>query len=94
MIPSESIKIDDDNAGTLQLINQVKTVSTGKHCKMFVENMKSWNRMHDPLADAAVDFGIPYLLDKYAVTSTDLWQDFAQGVAQSDSTKIQEKLIS
>lgn len=63
MIPNEPIIFDDNSKFSVPTYNQKRTLSSGRQNKMFIENMKSWNRMHDPTTDAALESGICWMGD-------------------------------
>lgn len=57
---------------------------------MFIENMKSWNRMHDPTTDAALESGICWMGDQYAAINTNLASDFFYDMERSNIARLDQ----
>jgi len=75
-------------------------VGGGKSTRMFIELLKAYNKMHDPMCDVALDPGLVYLSDCYADASSELATDFnvgadATGKAYfSNETELSASLIA
>lgn len=76
MIPSEPIQIDWSGGQSIEGRNTSGTIASGRTARAFVEMLKSWDKMHDPMTDSALDNGLAFSIDQYATTRTDLASDF------------------
>lgn len=66
LIPSEPLNIQPStNAVEVQ-----HSIQSGRMSRIFIELLKSYNKMHDPLCDTALDMGLSYQQDNYADTSS------------------------
>lgn len=63
MIPSEPIMMDGINGNSVEVLHKEGTISTGYCNRAFIELLKSWNKMHDPTTDAALDAGLVFAGD-------------------------------
>jgi len=55
------------------------SIQGGRYNKIFLELLKTYNKMHDPTCDTALDCGLSYHIDKYAEISSSIASDFNIG---------------
>jgi len=72
LIPSEPIVMESQSTNAWEKTS----ISSGRYNKIFLELLKSYNKMHDPTCDTALDNGLCYQMDNYADISSRLASDF------------------
>lgn len=56
LIPSEPLNMRNGSTA----LSEKQSISSGKYNRAFIELLKSFNKMHDPLCDTALDPGLVY----------------------------------
>lgn len=72
LIPSEPLNM---RTGAVAL-SEKQSISSGKYNRAFIELLKAFNKMHDPLCDTALDPGLVYQMDNYAEACSSLATDY------------------